>query len=79
MKCHFVYYEDAGNVLIPGCWGTVHSNDIRDCYCRNEVIPRQFEKQIFNDQMKEKLKEIKELEKEVARLRRILKRKGGFR
>lgn len=20
-------------VFIPGCWGTVHSHDKRDCYC----------------------------------------------
>lgn len=28
------YVKDRGKrVLIPGCWGTVHSGDMRDCYC----------------------------------------------
>lgn len=22
-----------GAIIIPGCWGTVHSGDMRDCYC----------------------------------------------
>lgn len=28
------YITDRGKrVLIPGCWGTVHSGDMRDCHC----------------------------------------------
>lgn len=35
MNCHYVYDKIAGKVLIPGCWGVVHSNDIKDCICRH--------------------------------------------
>ena len=31
--CHYVRGEKGERVLIPGCWGTVHSADMRDCYC----------------------------------------------
>jgi coenzyme F420-reducing hydrogenase delta subunit len=32
--CHYVRDPDSGDrVLIPGCYGTVHSADMRDCYC----------------------------------------------
>jgi hypothetical protein len=28
------YVKDRGKrVLIPGCWGAVHSGDMRDCHC----------------------------------------------
>ncbi len=28
------YIVDRGKrVLIPGCWGTVHSGDMADCHC----------------------------------------------
>jgi hypothetical protein len=42
MICHYVYDKKAGRVLIPGCWGTVHSNDMSDCYCdRSRAKKRQ--------------------------------------
>lgn len=31
--CYYINDEIAGKVLIPECWGTVHSNDMDDCYC----------------------------------------------
>ena len=38
MKCHYVYDEIAGKVLIPECWAVVLSGDIRDCTCRDENL-----------------------------------------
>ncbi len=76
MKCHYTYDKKAGKVLIPGCWAVTHSNDMRDCTCRDEhpTTSYQFEKQIFNEKLKEKDEYIKELEKEVSSLNRQLKK-----
>ena len=79
-KCHYIYDKEAGKVLIPGCWSVVHSNDMADCTCRNypETFA-QFERKEYNEKLNEQKEYIKELEKEVARLNRILKRVNGFR
>jgi hypothetical protein len=78
-KCHYIYDKEAGKVLIPGCWSVVHSNDMSDCTCRDfpETF-KQFERQEYNKKLKEKSEYIKELEKENARLIRILRKVGGF-
>ena len=75
-KCHYTYDKKVGKVLIPGCWAVTHSNDMRDCTCRDDFPPTfyQFEKQIFNEKLKEKNDYIKELEKEVSYLNRLLKK-----
>ena len=51
-----------------------------DCTCRDypETFA-QFERKEYNVKLNEQKKYIKELEKEVARLNRILKRVNGFR
>ncbi len=36
-KCHYVTDPIAGKVLIPGCWGTIHSQDMADCYCNSPI------------------------------------------
>ncbi|MDO6737102.1 hypothetical protein [Wenyingzhuangia sp. 2_MG-2023] len=55
MKCHYIQDEIAGKVLIPGCWGTVHSNDMSDCYCdRSKKSPEQ----VIED-LKEQVKKLK--------------------
>lgn len=79
MKCHYIYDKEVGKVLIPGCWDVVLSNDMSLCSCRTEIKTfAQFEKQEYNKILNEKQSQIKELEKEVARLNRILKRVNGF-
>lgn len=80
MKCHYVYDKEAGKVLIPGCYGMLHSNDMSNCTCRDfpETLPK-FEKKEYNDKLNEQKVYIKELEREVYRLNRILKRVNGFR
>ena len=67
MRCYYTYDEKIGEkVLIPQCWGTVHSNDIRDCYCKPTFA--QFERERYNTILKEKNAEIEALEKEINRL-----------
>ena len=79
MKCHYIYDKEAGKVLIPGCWGAIYG-DMSQCTCRSEITTfAQFEKKEYNKILNEKQSQIKELEKEVARLNRILKRVNGFR
>ncbi len=75
-KCHYIYDKKVGKVLIPGCWAVTHSNDMRDCTCSDELPGtfHQFEKQIYNEKLKEKNEYIKELEKEIVRLNRLLKK-----
>lgn len=67
MKCYYTYDEKTGEkVLIPQCWGTVHSNDIRDCYCTQNFAS--FERERYNTILNEKNAEIEALEKEINRL-----------
>lgn len=65
-KCHYIHDKEAGKVLIPGCYGAMYG-DMSLCTCRPEKIE--------TEQSKEK-KLIKELEKENARLWRIIKKKN---
>lgn len=38
MKCHYVYDEIAGKVLIPGCMAVAVSGRIEDCTCGHGTI-----------------------------------------
>lgn len=68
MKCYFHFDEESKQkFLIPGCWSVVHSNDIEDCTCNNLTFS-QFEKQRYNEVIKEKCKLISDYEKEITRL-----------
>lgn len=34
MRCHYITDKETGErILIPGCYGTIHSNDMEDCTC----------------------------------------------
>lgn len=74
MKCHYIYDKKLGKILIPGCISVSISNDMSRCTCINEITFNQFEKQRYNKILSEKQSYINELEKEIARLNRILKR-----
>ncbi len=79
-KCYYIYDKEVGRVLISGCYGTIHSNDMSNCSCRDfpETLP-QFEKKEYNEKLKEQNNYIKELEREVASLNRILKKVNRFK
>lgn len=57
MVCHYIK-EKGHRYLIPGCWAVVLSGDKKDCTC---------------DYGKEKEDKIKELEKRIERLEKLLK------
>lgn len=65
MKCHYIYDKKAGKVWIPGCWNGIYGPE--HCTCR-------IEKQDYNDEDVKLKREIRELEKEVHRLNRIIKK-----
>lgn len=74
-KCHYIYDQKYGKVLIPHCWPVVHSGDMSRCTCRSyPKTQAQFERQEFNQILQAKDKEIRDLEKENARLNRIIKK-----
>ena len=78
-KCHYVYDKKAGKVLIPGCWSVAISGDMERCTCRLGTSEKKFETREFNRLLKEKNEYIKNLEKENARLIRILRKVNGFK
>lgn len=63
MKCRFIYVEDVGKVLIPGCWGAAISNDIHFCTCEpaQPVTAAQFERQRYDDVVSKQNEIIKQL------------------
>lgn len=65
MKCHYVYDEEAGRVLIPCCWPVVLSGDIRDCICRAELMSEaHFENERFKKEIEKMKAIIKDLQEE---------------
>lgn len=76
-KCHYVYDEIAGKVLIPGCWSVVMSDDIRDCTCSSgneDLTFAQFEREQYNKELEKRNAIIKELRADNKYLRSELKR-----
>lgn len=74
MKCHYIYTERGEKVLIPGCWSVVNSGDMSQCTCRDEHTPYQYEKEKYNEEVKQLKQKIKELEAENAFLNRTIKK-----
>ncbi len=73
MKCHYTYSAEKIRVLIPGCMSVAATYDMSKCTCRNETFA-QFEREQYNEVVGELRQQITELERENARLNRILKR-----
>lgn len=77
MKCHYIYDEKLGKVLIPYCWSVVHSGDIRDCTCYQDMENLSFagfERRRYNEELEKRNNIIKELRKENKYLHTELKR-----
>lgn len=75
MKCHYTYDPEVGKVLIPGCWAVVHSGDMEDCTCRTEPTTQAgFERQRYNETVRDLRQQIKELESYNAHLNRTIKK-----
>jgi len=74
MKCYYTFDEvSQQKVLIPGCMGAAHTDDIDCCTCQDTF--KQFENKRYNVLLKEKNIEIQSLRSELKRLVGILKRK----
>lgn len=74
-KCHYIYDEEIGKVLIPGCYGMLHTEDMNFCTCRDyPETAAQFEKREYNETVNKLKAENKELKKENALLNRIIKK-----
>lgn len=74
-KCHYVYDEQAGKVLIPGCYSMLHTDDMSRCTCRDRTDTfKEFEKKEYNEKLSELRQQIIDLEKENASLYRIIKK-----
>lgn len=73
MRCHYIYDKNAGRVWIPGCWGGLYGPDRCTCSSTFATLP-EFEKKLYNEKLAELNKENKELQKEVFRLNRTIKK-----
>ena len=77
MKCHYIYDEKLGKVLIPYCWSVVHSGDIRDCTCDTDMENLTFagfERKRYNEELEKRNNIIKEIRNENKYLHKELKR-----
>lgn len=61
MKCHYIYDEKVGKILIPGCMGTAAMR-IRNCTCYMSVPETYegFERKEFNEMIQSKNQIIKD-------------------
>lgn len=72
MKCHYMYVPEIGKVLIPGCMGTA-AMGIEHCTCRSPQTFDDFERERYNKTVRMLRTENRELERENARLNRIIR------
>ena len=72
MRCHYIYDKNAGKVRIPGCWGGIYGPE--GCTCGSTFTIETFEKNLYNEKLAELNKENKEMQKEIFRLNRIIKK-----
>lgn len=73
MKCHYTYSAEKIRVLIPGCMSVAATWDIARCTCRNQTFA-EFEREKYNEVVRGLRNEITELERENARLNRIIRK-----
>lgn len=65
MRCHFIYDEETKTkILIPHCWSSLHQEDLSMCTCVRQSPKTANEEDSY----------IKTLEKENAKLNRIIKK-----
>lgn len=75
MKCFFTWDEQQQKkVLIPFCYGSLYSEDMRDCTCHKNQTFEQFEKLIYKKVIKEKEEELAFMQKENSALIRVIEK-----
>ena len=70
MRCYHEYDEEAGKVLIPGCWSSAWDGHNRNCTC----YPKNLEKNLENELVKELRASIAILQRENYKLVREVER-----
>ncbi|WP_430611527.1 hypothetical protein [Flavobacterium sp. JP2137] len=59
--CYYAVHKNTHEkVLIPMCWGTVHSFDLDDCYCDTKKEPTKAELKNTIQILKERIEELEE-------------------
>lgn len=59
--CYYVTHKITNEqVLIPMCWGTVHSKDIEDCHCEHKKEPTKQELKQEINSLKQRVEELEE-------------------
>lgn len=72
MKCYYTYTDDGERILIPMCYGTIHSFDIEDCVCQDPLTVYHFEKQRYNEVLASKNETIKSQASEIKHLHKVI-------
>lgn len=73
MKCHYIYTEKGEKILIPECMAVAVSGDIRDCTCKSYTFA-EFEREKYNETIKDLKDEIKELYELVESKNKIIEK-----
>lgn len=76
MRCHFVLDEQSKKkVLIPGCYGSLHREDLSCCTCPKPIkSAKQLQNESDNKRIKELEADLDYLHKEYDKLLRIITR-----
>lgn len=74
MKCYYTFDKKTGKkVFIPMCYGTVDTQDITDCNCPDPLTEHHFEKQRYNEVLKQKNESIESMQAEIKHLHAVIK------
>ncbi len=74
-RCRFIYDEQTRKkVLIPGCYGSLHRDDLSCCTCNGLHSFKQYERKEFNDEVRQLRQERDALLKENNQLHRIIQK-----
>lgn len=74
-RCRFIYDEQTRKkVLIPGCYGSLHRDDLSGCTCQSNHTPKTYERKEYNDEVNRIRLERDILLKDNNQLHRIIQR-----
>jgi len=77
MRCHFIWDEETKQkILIPGCYGSLHREDMKccTCYVKTDKSAKQFEKEEYNKTVTELTERLEYLQNEYDKLIKIIER-----
>lgn len=75
MKCYYTFDKKTGKkVFIPMCMGTIYSSNKKDCCCLDPLTDHHFEKQRYNEVLKQKNESIESMQAEIKHLHAVIKK-----